>query len=209
MRSRRYQKGSNACLSPTARGSEPSSVVIRRWLLTIALLSGTVVVLVPLLILWAGDRLGHPIEAAHPGAPKFWLALILAVCGGVLGFWTASLFIRFGDGTAAPWDPPTRFVVRGPYRHVRNPMIIGAFMLLVAEALFFQSWALAAWAGLFLVGNAFYFLLVEEPALRRRFGNAYLDYCKNVGRWVPRLCAWRPNEVEHDDNKGAGKSDSA
>jgi hypothetical protein len=28
---------------------------------------------------------------------------------------------------------------------------------------------------------------VEEPALRRRFGASYSDYCRRVPRWLPRL----------------------
>lgn len=103
--------------------------MLRRWLLAIALLPGTVIVLVPLCILWICDRLRHPIELAGRGTVIFWVALIFAISGSGLGFWTALLFIRFGDGTAAPWDPPTRFVGRRPYRDVRKPMIIGAFAL--------------------------------------------------------------------------------
>jgi protein-S-isoprenylcysteine O-methyltransferase Ste14 len=49
----------------------------------------------------------------------------------------ASSLRRFageGESTLAPWDPPRRLVVTGPYRFVRNPMISGVIFLLLGEA---------------------------------------------------------------------------
>ena len=37
--------------------------------------------------------------------------------------------------------------MRGVYRHVRNPMIIGVFCILLGEAIFFGSWWLLGWFG--------------------------------------------------------------
>ena len=54
-----------------------------------------------------------------------------------------------GHGTPAPWDPTERMVVRGPYRHVRNPMISAVFMVLAAEALLFFG-NLGFWEALLL-----------------------------------------------------------
>jgi len=31
----------------------------------------------------------------------------------------------------------------------------------------------------------------EEPALRKKFGADYEEYCRNVRRWLPRLQAWK------------------
>jgi protein-S-isoprenylcysteine O-methyltransferase Ste14 len=30
----------------------------------------------------------------------------------------------------------------------------------------------------------------EEPTLRKKFGADYIEYCRNVRRWWPRLRAW-------------------
>src|SRR4051812_19929428 len=61
----------------------------------------------------------------------------LAFGGGVLLLIVGvSLFVsslwRFGtdgEGTLAPWDPPRKLVVAGPYRYVRNPMISGVIII--------------------------------------------------------------------------------
>ena len=100
--------------------------------------------------------------------------------------WTVALFAGVGQGTLAPWDPTTRLVVRGPYRHVRNPMISGVLAVLLGEAALFGSLAVLAWWAFVFALNAVYFVLVEEPGLRERFGAEYEAYAARVPRWLPR-----------------------
>jgi len=59
------------------------------------------------------------------GAPQVGGILIGAI-GAVLALWCLLTFAFIGKGTPAPFDPPRRLVIRGPYRFVRNPMYIGA-----------------------------------------------------------------------------------
>ena len=120
------------------------------------------------------------------------LGLLLGGAGLVLAGWTVSLFFSVGHGTLAPWDPPRRLVVRGPYQHVRNPMITGVLAILLGEAAWFWSPAVLAWAGVFLLINAVYLPVVEEPNLAARFGADYAEYCRHVPRWLPRWSAWKP-----------------
>ena len=61
--------------------------------------------------------------------------------------WTNRLFATIGHGTLAPWNPPEKLVVRGVYRHVRNPMITGVFCILLGEAVFFGSCRCSAGSG--------------------------------------------------------------
>jgi len=97
-----------------------------------------------------------------------------------LSVWTVKLFMKFGDGTPAPWDPPRKLVIRGPYRHVRNPMITGVLLMLLAEAMLLQSWPIALWMAVFFIGNAVYFPLVEEKGLEKRFAHDYRLYKKRA-----------------------------
>lgn len=162
-----------------------------RWLQAILLLPGTVLIVVPATILYFSAPSLRDV-VSEPGSTRFALAFIVAAPGLILGVWTMSLFIRFGDGTAAPWDPPQKLVVRGPYRHVRNPMITGVLFLLIAESLLFDVTGLQVWTAVFFVGNSVYFRVVEESGLRKRFGKDYDVYFQNVGRWIPRLKPWSP-----------------
>jgi protein-S-isoprenylcysteine O-methyltransferase Ste14 len=124
-----------------------------------------------------------------------------AAAGLVLVVWSNYHFWTRGRGTLAPWDPPRRFVVSGPYRFVRNPMISGVILLLLAEACGLRSTPHVEWAGLFTLINAVYIPALEEPTLRARFGDAYERYTRTVRRFVPRLTPYRPSRLRLDAPK--------
>jgi len=69
-------------------------------------------------------------------------------------------------------------------------MISGVIFILAGEAMLLASRPHALWALTFLGLNLIYIPLLEEPLLRRRFGEAYLEYCKHVARILPRLRPW-------------------
>jgi len=61
--------------------------------------------------------------------------------------------------------------------------------VLLGEAGIFQSLALLELAVGFAVGVNVSVPLCEEPALRRKFGAEYEEYCRRAPRWLPRLKA--------------------
>jgi protein-S-isoprenylcysteine O-methyltransferase Ste14 len=163
-----------------------------RLIRTIITLPGTVLVLVPAAILWVTAGTPWAGSLAGPADPELWIALVLLLPGLGLAAWTSRLFITIGEGTPAPWDPPQKLVVRGPYRFVRNPMITSVLIMLMAEAVFFASWPILGWMAVFWLVNAVYFPLFEEKGLEKRFGEDYRRYKANVPRWIPRLSPWDP-----------------
>ena len=163
---------------------------ILRRLLAVAILPFSVTVLIPV---WLARRNGIALDAGS-GPLEIAAQLIgclLLVVG--LALFVASLrrFDREGKGTLAPWDPPRRLVVRGPYAYVRNPMISGVVFVLLGEALLLLSRPHLEWALIFLLINAVYIPLLEGPLLRERFGDEYPEYCRHVPRLLPRLRPWR------------------
>lgn len=161
-----------------------------RLLRALILLPGSVMVVLPALILRRTRGTRYAARPRRPHDPLFWLALLLGGAGVGLMAWTVRLFATVGKGTPAPWEPPKRLVVRGPYRYVRNPMIAGGELILIAQSLLFRSVPLATLSSVFFLGNAIYFPLVEEKGLEARFGKAYRNYKAHVPRWIPRLRPW-------------------
>jgi len=111
--------------------------------------------------------------------------LIAATLGVLIALWCVTTIVRIGKGTPAPFDPPRRLVMRGPYRLVRNPMYAGAALALAGAALFYHSAALLAYCGVFLLVCYLLVVFYEEPTLRRSFGSEYEAYCHHVRRWWP------------------------
>lgn len=159
----------------------------------IALLPGTAAVVLPAIILVAGDgpNFGWGLDGLAAALPVL-LGAALIAAGFALWLWTVRLFARIGKGTLSPWDPTRRLVVQGPYAHVRNPMISAVLAALLGEAALFGSPGILILAAAFLAINHAFFLLHEEPGLERRFGEEYRDYKRAVPRWIPRSRPWAP-----------------
>ena len=171
-------------------------LTLLRHLVAILLLPFVVTVLVPGWLMESQARLVTALPAEIPASRAVSVAThvlggTLLVAGAGLFAWCVLLFARVGQGTLAPWDPTKRLVAVGPYQHLRNPMITAVAAVLAGEALIHRSPRLGAWLLLFLAINQVYFLLVEEPGLERRFGEAYRVYRAAVPRWLPRRRAWR------------------
>lgn len=99
-------------------------------------------------------------------------------------------FALVGLGTPAPVAPPTRLVVSGQYRLVRNPMYVAVLAIVLGQALVLGSFGLLRYAVLLWVFFSGFVLLYEEPTLRSRFGASYETYRRNVRRWWPRPRPW-------------------
>lgn len=143
---------------------------------------GLVLVFVPSrLLTWSGVTFPASI------GPQQLAGMAVAAAGALLALWCVAAFVKLGKGTPAPFDPPRRLVVRGPYRFVRNPMYLGAGVALGGAALFCGSWILLGYMGLFFVATHGFVAGYEEPTLLRMFGEEYEAYCRRVRRWWPGL----------------------
>ena len=121
------------------------------------------------------------------GAPWNEFGWILIALGVGLDLYSVSIFIRKRT-TVNPVRPgnATELVVSGVYRISRNPMYLGMVL------------SLSGWA--WLLGSPLCLLMVlafarilgvvqiapEETVLQRLFGESYLEYCRQVNRWIGR-----------------------
>ncbi len=86
--------------------------------------------------------------------------------------------------TIKPYEEPTALVTDGLFRVSRNPMYLGAVLLLTGVAITLGS------LSSFIVVPVFFFLMneifikKEEKILEEKSGEAYLAYKKQVRRWL-------------------------
>jgi len=160
------------------RVSRPFIVLVRA-VTYAALFIGFVLVFLPAQALSAAG-------VARPGrfaAPQL-AGMIVCAAGAAVAIWCVLSFALFGRGTPAPFDPPRRLVVCGPYRYLRNPMYLGAGLALAGAALFYETGVLWACAGGFLLLTHVLVVFYEEPMLRATFGDDYATYCRLAGAFV-------------------------
>jgi protein-S-isoprenylcysteine O-methyltransferase Ste14 len=141
-----------------------------------------------LLLIFLPARILSSSGIVQPPAFSAWQAggMLCGACGAALALMCILTFVVVGRGTPAPFDPPRRLVVRGPYRFVRNPMYLGAGLALAGASLFYRSIPLLAYAGLFLFITHIFVVSYEEPTLLRTFEGDYEAYCRRTGRWWPK-----------------------
>ena len=116
------------------------------------------------------------------------LGLIPLALGLAIIVWCFADFVRRGQGTPAPYDPPRRLVIAGLYRFVRNPQYVGVVLVLIGEALLSGAGVLFGYAALMALIYHLFVRFYEEPHLRLFFGEEYLRYCEETPRWILR---WR------------------
>jgi protein-S-isoprenylcysteine O-methyltransferase Ste14 len=141
-----------------------------------------------LLLMFLPARILSSTGMVRPSDIGVWqiAGILLGASGAALALACILTFVFVGRGTPAPFDPPRRLVVRGPYRFVRNPMYIGAGLALAGAALFYRSIPLLGYAAAFLLVMQGFVVVYEEPILRQTFDGDYEAYCRRVGRWWPK-----------------------
>jgi protein-S-isoprenylcysteine O-methyltransferase Ste14 len=121
---------------------------------------------------------GFAVGDNLPGAwPLRALGAALLVAGLLV---LADAFVRFareGHGTPSPLRPPAEPVRGGVYGVLRHPMYAAATAGLVGEALLLRQPILLVAAALYAITMAVLVRYVEEPLLRRRFG----EHWRNSG----------------------------
>ncbi len=143
---------------------------------------------------WVFYRIDVHLPAVH--VEIGWLRVV----GGVLFVVFLALYLgasyvlsRHWQGAYVEFDPPTRLVLVGPFRHVRNPVAACLIGTMLGEAIALSSTGVLMMCCLFAVLAHWQVIRIEEPLLRRRFGQAYEDYCARVPRWIPRLGGRKPS----------------
>ncbi len=114
------------------------------------------------------------------------LGVVLMAAGGVLGIGAVRAFRRSATHVE-PWKPSSALVTVDVFQWLRNPMYVGAALMLAGFAILVASdWTLVTTV-IFAVVVHFGVVKREERYLEAKFGNAYRAYRAHVPRygWPP------------------------
>jgi len=121
---------------------------------------------------------------AFPNAPVFWTAIVLMWAGTVLRTWAVVTLGRFFRSTVHIHDDH-KLVTSGPYRVLRHPGYTGGLMTTTGIGLA-QGNSISLAAAFFLLLVAYVWrIVVEEAALRARFGEAFEAYRRKTWAIIP------------------------
>jgi len=103
----------------------------------------------------------------------YW-AVIFIIIGEAIRIWAAG-YIKKNSVLS----------IVGPYRHIRNPLYLGSLLIGIGFGIFVNN--LCVFAAIAITFLYIYTLKIdsEERELEKIFGNQYLEYKKNAGRWLP------------------------
>ena len=126
-----------------------------------------------------------------------WFRLIMVLAGLLSIVFAVWVYRALGKNWIHPLESELRekgegvLVTTGPYRYVRNPIYLGAFSLIVAQALVAANW-LVLLPALPIIMVIYMQISGEEATLTERFGDEYREYMKRTPRIVPRLMQKHP-----------------
>jgi protein-S-isoprenylcysteine O-methyltransferase Ste14 len=136
------------------------------------------------------------IISAQPTMITMMVGVLLVASGESLRFWGvayAGSLTRVTGSVGAP-----EVIVAGPFAYVRNPLYVGNMLTYIgigvmSNALF--PWLVIAAAAYFAF-QYYQIVLVEEEFLVNEFGAGYVEYKKNVPRFIPLVIPYaHPSQV--------------
>ena len=99
--------------------------------------------------------------------------------------WAISSFIN-ARGSPFPANPPQKLITTELYARVRNPMLLGWFIMLFGIGILFSSIFLVfIFTPLFILFNILYLKTIEEKEMEKKFGEKYISYKENVPMFIP------------------------
>jgi protein-S-isoprenylcysteine O-methyltransferase Ste14 len=115
-----------------------------------------------------------------------WFMLCLSTMGVVFMLWGLRVLGKNWAPSTTGVRGGTVLVTSGPYAIVRNPIYVGALILLPCMALVAASWLMLL-PGVALTIILYIQVGIEEASLMAHFGDAYREYMKRTPRLLPKL----------------------
>lgn len=135
--------------------------------------------------LWLDELL--PLHLFLPIPAKISVSVPLLIIGAILALSTVYTFIK-ARGSPVPLNPPKKLITTGLNSQIRNPMLLGWFIMLFGLGILLSSISLILiFIPIFILLNVLYLKTIEEKEMEKKFGEEYLNYKESVPMFVPKF----------------------
>ncbi len=114
------------------------------------------------------------------------VGILMIPIGMLLLIWANYTLLHIGKislRNREPMQRPSNLILVGPYRFTRNPIYLGALLMLLGLVVVWSSVVTAFLTFLVYIIFRFIFIKREEIILEEEFSDEYRDFKKRVRRW--------------------------
>ncbi|HEY9186992.1 MAG TPA: isoprenylcysteine carboxylmethyltransferase family protein [Ignavibacteria bacterium] len=141
---------------------------------------------------------------AKPNLYSMITGFLIALLGEMIRFWGVC-YIGSESRTTGKVGG-TKLLVSGPFAYVRNPLYVGNILIymgigVMSNALFPY---LIIFGFIFFVFQYYFIIIEEEKYLKDEFKEDYIEYYKNVRRFIPKLRPYKKsnNKINFEFSRG-------
>lgn len=144
--------------------------------------AGQLILLGLFLIVWVGDSFFLHLSTFLTDYLPWYIRLIFLVsCLAAAAF-----LFKSGHGVVSHSQRSSGLVSAGAFKYVRHPLYLGCILFYLGLALSTASlFSLALWVAICIFYN--YLASYEEKLLEAKFGESYIIYKEQTGKWMPRM----------------------
>jgi protein-S-isoprenylcysteine O-methyltransferase Ste14 len=117
-------------------------------------------------------------------SPITFIGGFLIIFGIFIRVWAIRILGKFFTATVQIHEDH-QLIQQGPYKLIRHPSYLGAFMAFIGSALFLNSPIGALIAAIAMLTAYYYRIKTEESVLLKAFGSQYVRYQKNTKKLIP------------------------
>tara|TARA_Y100001970_G_scaffold283373_1_gene398308 strand:+ start:2058 stop:2588 length:531 start_codon:yes stop_codon:yes gene_type:complete len=111
------------------------------------------------------------------------LGCLVTIFGIFINMWTMNKY-RLFKTSPHPKHQPFKLITSGPYKYSRNPLYLGTFLMIFGFGAASDILLISISSIFSLIFIHFFVVLPEEEYLIELFGDLFIQYKKQVRRWL-------------------------
>src|SRR4030095_488592 len=131
---------------------------------------------------------------ARPTLTSLLIGGIFVAIGESLRFWGVSY--AGSETRTTSKVGASNLVTQGPFAYMRNPLYTGNILMYFGVSIMSNSLFpyLQAFSLIYFSVQYYFIITEEENFLREKFKEKYKDYCRSVGRFIPKFTPYKDSK---------------